>query len=221
MTTPTDPCHEMLSAVDAAFARTAWRTGYTAPAAEVRAALAAVPRDRFLPAGMRSRAWDDAAQPIDCGQTISQPFIVALMTTALELGNGARVLEVGTGSGYQAAVLAQLAREVFTVEIVPELAATARQRLLQLGCDNVHVRWGDGGLGWPEHAPYDGILVTAGGPRLPPALAQQLRPGARLVAPVGERGDQRLVVARRRPDGGLDVTELLPVVFVPLTGSAR
>jgi protein-L-isoaspartate(D-aspartate) O-methyltransferase len=214
-----DELRDCLQTVDAVFARTAARTGIAAPDPRVRLAMAAVPRERFVPPHLRHRAYEDSAVAIGCGQTVSQPFMVALMTTLLRTAPEHRILEIGTGSGYQTAVLSHLVCEVYSVEIVPELAATARRTLFELGCDNVHVRWADGSLGWPEHAPYDGILVTAAGPRVPEALPGQLRPGGRLVVPVGPPGDQRLLVLRKGPDGRVETADVLPVVFVPLTGA--
>ena len=186
----------------------------------VLAAMRSVPRERFLPPDLEEFAYQDAPLPIEQGQTISQPFIVALMTEALALGPEDRVLEIGTGSGYAAAVLARVAREVYTIERHAELADRARTRLAQLGFDNVVVRHGDGTLGWPEHAPYDAIVVAAGGPHVPESLLEQLAPGGRLVIPVGEdRGLQQLVRVTRCADGSLSREELGDVRFVPLIGA--
>ncbi len=188
--------------------------------ARVMAALAAVPRDVFVPEALRHRAFDNGPLPIGHGQTISQPYIVALMTDLLRVKAGDTLLEIGAGSGYQAAVLAQLARQVHSLEIVPELAARASQRLADLGYRNVEVRHGDGYAGLPEYAPYDGIIVTAAAPHVPPALVRQLKPGARLVIPVGQPGRaQDLKVLEKRADGGVDERDVLSVVFVPLTGA--
>ncbi|KAF0103843.1 MAG: protein-L-isoaspartate(D-aspartate) O-methyltransferase [bacterium] len=187
--------------------------------ARVMAAIAAVPREAFVPPGLRPRAFDDGPLPIGHGQTISQPFIVALMTDLLRPRAGDTVLEIGCGSGYQAAVLSRLVRRVYSLEIIPEMAAAAAARLAELGYDNVEVRHADGYAGLPEHAPYDGILVTAAAPHVPPALTEQLAPGARLVIPVGRQGwSQELRVLERRVDGGLDARTVLDVAFVPLTG---
>jgi protein-L-isoaspartate(D-aspartate) O-methyltransferase len=161
-------------------------------------AMRAVPRERFVPAGLARFAHEDRPLPIGEEQTISQPYIVAVMTQAAGLKPGARVLEIGTGSGYGAAVLSRIAAEVYTVERIGVLAEQARGRLAGLGCANVHVREGDGTLGWAEHAPYDAILVTAGGPRAPQTLLSQLTIGGRLIMPVGPcAGDQRLVRVTR------------------------
>lgn len=184
----------------------------------VLAAMAAVPREAFVPAERAGRAYDDAALPIDCGQTISQPLVVARMAELLELGPADRVLEVGAGSGYAAAVLSRLAAGVWAVERHGPLAEEAAARLARLGFATVHVRHGDGRLGWPEEAPFDAITVAAGGPEVPPALLDQLAPGGRLVMPVGPaRGTQELVRVRRAPDGSLASERLEPVRFVPLT----
>ena len=183
-------------------------------------AMSSVPREAFLPPGLAEFAYDDAPLPIEAGQTISQPYIVALMTEALRLAPGDRVLEIGTGSGYAAAILARIAREVFTVERHEILARTAQARLRELGFANVSVRHGDGSLGWPEHAPYDAIVVAAGGPDVPSALIDQLAVGGRLVMPVGEnRALQQLVRVQRTPSGDLRTEELGDVRFVPLIGA--
>lgn len=185
--------------------------------AQVMAAMEAVPRKQFVPHGLEHAAFDNGPLPIGHGQTISQPYIVALMTQLLRVNETSVVLEVGTGSGYQAAVLAQLVRQVYSLELVAALASEAQQRLKNLGYRNVEVRHADGYLGWPEHAPYDGIIVTAAAPTLPQALLDQLRPGARLVIPVGERyGPQQLLVVLKHPSGTLEERSVLPVAFVPL-----
>lgn len=182
-------------------------------------AIAEVPRSEFVPQAHRGAAYDDVALPIGHDQTISQPLVVALMTQALELRPTDRVLEVGTGSGYQAAVLRQLADHVDTVERIPALAEEAAALLDELGVDHVSVHTGDGTLGWPEGAPYDAVVVTAGGPAVPPPLLDQLADGGRLVAPVGPRHAQELVRVRRL--GDRTVSEVLgPVAFVPLLGEA-
>jgi protein-L-isoaspartate(D-aspartate) O-methyltransferase len=184
----------------------------------VLAAIEAVPRALFVPEALRDEADADRPLPIGAGQTISQPFIVAFMTEGLGLGGGERVLEVGTGSGYQTAVLAALAREVFSIELLPELAERARALLHdRLGLRHVRLRVGDGRAGWPEAAPFDGIIVTAAPAEIPPALLAQLAPGGRLVIPVGAHPDaQRLLLCRRDADGRTTAQDLLGVRFVPL-----
>jgi len=189
--------------------------GVTDPS--VLAAVAAVPRARFLTPQLVHLADLDEALPLPLGQTTSQPSLVAEMVEALELAAASRVLEIGTGHGYEAAILARVAAEVWTVELVPGLAETARVILTDLGVDNVHIVCGDGRLGLPEHAPYDGIVVAAQCVHPPRALVEQLTPGARLVAPVGDTGAQRCLVLRRRADGTLEeVGDLGAVRFVPL-----
>jgi len=178
-----------------------------------------VPREEFVPDGLRHLAYADAALDIGEGQTISQPYIVAVTLEALQLTGAERSLEVGTGSGYAAAVLAWRSREVFTVERNAKLAASARERLARLGYEDVHVLHGDGTLGWPEHAPYDAIAVAAGGPSVPRALLEQLAPGGRLVMPVGATLDsQELVRITKERSGALRTERLLGVRFVPLIG---
>ncbi len=176
-----------------------------------------VPRHLFVPSEELGWAYADGPLPIGQGQTISQPYIVALMSDLLALKAQARVLEVGTGSGYQAAVLGELAAEVHTVELIPELARKAKEILSSLGYTHVHVHLGDGSMGWKEAAPYDGILVTAASPNIPPPLLEQLADGGRLVIPVGGRGTQALEVVQRI--GNKFVHEMnIPVAFVPLRG---
>ncbi len=188
----------------------------------VLAAMEAVPRERFVPAQYAEDAYGDHPLPIGYGQTISQPYIVALMTQLLELKGHEKVLEVGAGSGYQAAILSLLAHEVYTVERIPQLAEKARQRLRELGYHNVYIRVGDGYEGWPEHAPYDAIIVTCAAEEIPPPLVEQLADGGRLVIPVGESGwSQRLMFIRKRGTE-LEQREVAGVVFVPLVrGVAR
>ncbi len=185
----------------------------------VMAAMADVPREAFVPDGLRHRAFDNGPLPIGHGQTISQPYIVALMTDLLEPGPDDVILEIGCGSGYQAAILSRLVKQVYSLEIVPALAAEAAWRLEELGYGNVEVRCADGYPGLPEHAPYDGILVTAAAPHVPPALVAQLKPGARLVIPVGNPGwAQDLKLIEKRADGGIRERDVLSVSFVPFTG---
>lgn len=180
-------------------------------------AFESVPRHLFVPEEYRSAAYEDGPLPIGFEQTISQPFIVAYMTQLLELTGTERVLEVGTGSGYQAAVLAALTAEVHTIELIPALADRAKTVFEQLGLRNIHLHLGDGSLGWADAAPYDAILVTAAGPRVPKSLLNQLAEGGRMVLPVGARGDQVLELWRREAEQFTHET-LLPVAFVPLRG---
>jgi len=193
--------------------------GYTGRATldeRVLAAMATVPREQFVPEFDADSAYANIPLPIGCGQTISQPYIVALMTDLLDPQPDHVVLEIGTGCGYQAAVLSQLVAHVYSVEVIAELAAGASERLASLGCTNVTTRHGDGNLGWPEHAPYDGIIVTAGAPSVPPALIEQLRPGAPLVIPVNSGMHQMLQCITRSASGEINVDDVLPVAFVPL-----
>jgi protein-L-isoaspartate(D-aspartate) O-methyltransferase len=178
-----------------------------------------VERHRFVPDALRAQAYDDRPLPIGQGQTISQPYIVALMTELAAVRPGARVLEIGTGSGYQAAVLSLLAGEVYTIEIVEPLAREARERLARLGHQNVSVRAGDGYRGWLEKAPFDAILLTAAPPQIPGPLLEQLAPGGRLVAPVGDAA-QELVLVEKTPSG-LRRRSIVRVAFVPMTGEAQ
>lgn len=188
-------------------------------APRVMKTLASVPREVFVPEELRYRAFQNGPLPIGHGQTISQPFIVALMTDLLETKPGHTILEIGTGSGYQAAILSRLAHKVYSLEIIPELAAKAAMRLESLGYANVDVLCGDGYGGLSAHAPYDGIIVTAAAPHVPPALVEQLGPGARLVIPVGQAGGiQKLLLLEKHGDGSVDQRDILDVAFVPLTG---
>jgi protein-L-isoaspartate(D-aspartate) O-methyltransferase len=185
----------------------------------VMRAMSEVPRHEFVRPEDRDSAYDNRPLPIGFGQTISQPYIVAIMTDLAEPAVGCRALEVGTGSGYQAAVLSRLCEKVYTIEIVRELGVQARARLARLGYGNVEVRIGDGYYGWPEAAPFDVILVTAVAGHVPPPLLAQLKPGGRMVLPVGSRfTTQELVLVSRNADGRVHTKQLLPVAFVPLTG---
>jgi protein-L-isoaspartate(D-aspartate) O-methyltransferase len=185
-------------------------------------AMGKVPRERFVPAELAAQAYDNRPLPIGPGQTISQPLIVAVMTQLLRLEPTSRVLEVGTGSGYQTAILAELAREVVSIEVVESLAAQARTRLEGQGYRNVEALCGDGAAGCPEKAPFDGILVTAAADGLPPALVEQLRPGGRMVVPLGGHpATQELALVEKEPGGAIRERRLLPVAFVPLTGQGR
>ena len=174
------------------------------------------PRHLFVPVDLRASAYADTPLPIGYGATISQPYIVALMTELLKPAKRQRVLEIGTGSGYQAAVLAQLTGEVFTIELVPELAQSARETLRRLGHSNVTVRQGDGYEGWAEAAPFDGIIVTAAPLEVPQALIDQLSGGGRLIAPIGPAGEQHLVLIEKRADGRIERRSVAGVAFVPM-----
>ena len=180
-------------------------------------AMRTVPRERFVPRDLASRAYDDSPLPIGHGQTISQPYIVAYMTEALRVEPEHRVLEIGTGSGYQAAILGRLAREVYTIEIVPALAERAAAALASLGYGHVRVRAGDGFAGWPEHAPFDRIMVTAAPEEIPPPLIDQLAPGGRLVVPVGGQGRTQWMTIVEKTPQGVTHRRTIPVQFVPFT----
>lgn len=185
----------------------------------VMAAMARVPRHEFVPRKLRKAAYENRPLPIGYGQTISQPYIVALMTDLLEVSPADVVLEVGTGSGYQAAVLAELTEKVYTIEIIKELAEQARQRLKDLGYANIDARIGDGYYGLKKEAPFDAIVVTAAAGHIPPPLIRQLKPGGRMIIPVGSAFmTQQLILIEKLPDGRITTRQLLPVRFVPLTG---
>ena len=209
----------MLEAIAYTTTRTAASTGVEAIDPGVMAALDRVPRHEFVPPETAELAYENRPLPIGHGQTISQPYIVALMTHLLGLAPHHRVLEIGTGSGYQAAVLAELVDSVHTIEIVPPLARQAKERLPRLGYDNVEVRLGDGYFGWPEAAPFEAIIVTAAASHVPPPLVAQLAPNGVLAIPVGEQFSvQMLLLVRRQADGEVAIRQVLPVRFVPLTG---
>lgn len=209
----------MLAAVRESVRNSASYTGRQQLSDRVMAAMASVPREQFVPARLRRQAYDNTPLPIAADQTISQPLIVALMTDLLDPQPDDVILEVGAGSGYQAAVLSALVAQVYSVEIVQELATSAAAVLAKEGYDNVTVRAGDGYAGWPEHAPFDGIIVTAAAGDIPPPLLQQLKPGGKLVIPVGERHDhQELLVVVVDDSGEVSSRSVLPVRFVPLTG---
>jgi protein-L-isoaspartate(D-aspartate) O-methyltransferase len=193
--------------------------GVTDPA--VLEVMRRVPRQLFVPADEISMAYGDYPLPIGYGQTISQPYIVALMTESLEVKTGDRVLEIGTGSGYQAAILAELGAEVYTMEIIPELAQQAAERLRSLGYDKMQVRNADGYFGWQEHAPYDAIIVTAAPDHLPQELLSQLRDGGRLVIPIGPQGAIQTLWLFQKSEGEVSARNLGQVMFVPLTGSGH
>jgi len=207
----------MVAEVEAMYADTRSETGLAAPSPAVRSALGKVERHRFVPAAQQATAYRNHPLPIGNGQTISQPYIVALSTDLLRPEPQDVVLEVGTGSGYQAAVLAEVVKQVYTIEVIADLGRGAAARLAELGYRNVEVRIGDGYAGWPEKAPFDGIIVTAAAPRVPPALVAQLKVGGRMVIPVGGEGwVQQLKVVTKRADGGHDERDVIPVRFVPL-----
>lgn len=211
------PQQAMIREIAAEARATASYTGRETFAPRVMAAMAHVPRHEFVPPSERRLAYVNGPLPIGQGQTISQPYIVALMTDLIDPEPDDVVLEIGTGSGYQAAVLSGLVRQVYSVEVLQALADSATAKLKRLGFDNVHVRSGDGNAGWPEHAPYDAILVTAAGPRVPPALVEQLKPGARMVIPLGSFGrDQELTIVEKDARGEVHQHGILPVAFVPL-----
>lgn len=208
----------MLDDIVALTRATRFETGRAALGERVLAAMTKVPRHRFVAPGSERYAYDNRPLPIGLGQTISQPFIVALMTDLLDLRPGGKVLEIGTGSGYQAAVLGELAGEVYTIEIVAPLAQEATARLATLGYRNIYTRSGDGYQGWPEQAPFDAIMVTAGALEVPPALVQQLKPGGKLVIPVGSQwSGQELLVIEKDAGGKTATRKVLAVRFVPLT----
>lgn len=209
----------MIRDIEAEVALTQDYIGKATLDARVMDAMAQVPRDRFLPADSVAYAFENGPVPIGYGQTISQPYIVALMTDLLGTKPDDIVLEIGTGSCYQAAVLSLLVKQVYTVEIIPELGESAALRLRQLGYGNVEIRVGDGYYGWPEHAPYDGIIVTAAAPYIPQPLIAQLKPGGRLVIPIGQPYcHQELMLVEKDGQGDIEIRNVLPVAFVPLTG---
>jgi len=209
---------KMVSTIETIARRAGGGATPTVLSASVLTAMRHTPRHAFVPANLRNAAYDDRPLPIGHGQTISQPYIVALMSDLLRLAPGSRALEIGTGSGYQAAVLADLGHEVHTIEIVPALASQAAKRLSDLGYDTAHVREGDGYFGWPDAAPFDAIVVTAATPQIPPPLLEQLKPGGRMVIPVGAAFlVQQLMLIEKRADGTIRTEALLPVAFVPLT----
>ena len=210
---------EMLRVIEIETKITERATGLASLRPAVMEAMASVPRHQFVPGYLRPHAYGDGPLPIGNGQTISQPFIVALMTDLLCPEPDDVMLEVGAGSGYQAAVLSLLVEKLYTMEIIPELARQAGERLGDLGYHNVEVWQGDGYHGWPEHAPFDGIIVTAAASHVPKALQEQLRPGGRLVIPVGlPHSAQGLLVLEKKSDGSFMSRDVLSVAFVPLTG---
>lgn len=186
----------------------------------VRQAMLTVPRHSFVPDALQDAAYDNGPLPIGEGQTISQPYIVAIMTELLNLTPDSQVLEIGTGSGYQTAILARVAQQVYSIEIKAALARRAAKRLKLLNFDNVNTRIGDGYAGWPEAAPFDAIMLTAATPAIPLQLFEQLRPGGRLVAPIDSGFDQELMLYTKSDEGVISQRKLLPVAFVPMTGSS-
>lgn len=209
----------MVRAIEADVAATARRIGRSSLTDEVMRAMAEVPRHEFVPASRRSQAYANRPLPIGYGQTISQPYIVALMTELLAVSADAKVLEVGAGSGYQAAVLAELVAAVHSIEIIPELARECRERMARLGYENATVHEGDGYYGIEAEAPFDSIVVTAAAAYIPPPLIRQLKPGGRMVIPVGSPfAVQQLMLVEKDGDGEVSTRQILPVRFVPLTG---
>lgn len=207
----------MVAEVEAMYGDTQRETGLKAMSSAVRAAMGKVERHRLVPPEQLHFAYANRPLPIGNGQTISQPYIVALSADLLATKPEHVVLEVGTGSGYQAAILAEVARQVYSLELIESLGRTAAERLAAMGYRNVEVRIGDGYAGWPEKAPFDGIVVTAAAPKIPPALVAQLKPGGRMVIPVGSDGFiQYLKLVTKRADGGIEEHDVLPVRFVPL-----
>jgi len=208
----------LLAEIETEMRVTAGWTGRAQLSPRVAAALAKVHREVFVAHGSEHAAYENRPLPIGCGQTISQPYIVALMTELLDLNPNDKVLEVGTGSGYQAAVLAELTDQVYSIEVIPELARRAASAVATEGYHNIKLRTGNGALGWPEEAPFDAIIVTAAAPQIPPALVEQLRAGGRMMIPVGPRhGDQTLMLIIKNDAGEVTQRDILPVAFVPLT----
>lgn len=213
--------NEMLRNIENDCLRTREYTGRCVFMPEVMEAIARVPREEFVPDHLKPLSYENIPLPIGDGQTISQPFIVALMTDLLRPEKEDIVLEIGAGSGYQAAVLSQLIKKLYTVEIVPALALKAAQLLKGLGFENVEIKQGDGSRGWPEHAPFDSIIATAAATEIPPALMEQLKPGGRLVIPIGYPGrTQQLMLVQKEEKGRFTSRNILPVAFVPFTGDA-
>jgi protein-L-isoaspartate(D-aspartate) O-methyltransferase len=204
---------QLMSEVAAQLAVLGAQLGSRMLSERVMQAMERVPRHEFVPAEVKPFAYMNTPLPIGCGKTISQPFIVALMTELLALDPGHRVLEIGTGLGYQAAILAELAREVYSVELIPELSAAASKRLAKLGYGNVHLRVGNGRLGWPEHAPFDRIVVTTAPDLIPAVLLQQLKPGGKMMIPTGIPDRQQLVLVERDERGHTTTREILAVRF--------
>jgi protein-L-isoaspartate(D-aspartate) O-methyltransferase len=211
----------MMQEIDTEVRYTRHLLGLDALSGPVRRALLDVPRHAFVPDALQDAAYDNGPLPIGEGQTISQPYIVAIMTELLAPAPEHRVLEIGTGSGYQTAILAQIVKEVYSIEIVATLAKRAAQRFKLLGYENIRTRSGDGYQGWPEAAPFDGIIITAATAAVPPPLLEQLKPGGRLIVPLDAGFDQELTLFEKDAAGSVDRRKLLPVAFVPMTGMAR
>ena len=212
--------HEaLLREIEANVERTREYLGKSALDVRVMHAMSAVPRHKFVPAPLRARAYDNRPLPIGYGQTISQPYIVAIMTDLLALPAGCTALDIGTGSGYQAAILAEICETVYTIEIVEPLGREAAARLERLGYKNVHARIGDGFFGWLEAGPFDAIVVAAVATKLPMPLVEQIKRGGRMIIPIGSRlGGQDLILVTKDTDGEISTRSILPVIFVPLTG---
>ena len=209
----------LLDEIESEYRYTSKMTGKRSLDPKVKTALGNVPRNKFVPDGSIEFAFENRPLPIGHGQTISQPYIVALMTDLLELKADDTVLEIGTGSGYQASILSQLCKQVYSIEYVTGLADLARARLQKLGYDNIETKAGNGYDGWPEHAPYDGIIVTAAASHIPRPLIEQLKPGGRMVIPVGQPYSyQELMLVEKTEDGELDIRQVLGVAFVPFRG---
>jgi len=214
-----EPRRRMVAEIRSMVADTRAQTTIAELDPRVMSALGTVPRHEFVPNKLHAVAYANRPLPVGHGQTISQPYIVALMTDLLEVDENAVVLEIGTGSGYQAAVLAELVRKVYTMEIIEPLALEAAKRLARLGYDNVEVKFADGYYGWPEKGPFDAVIVTAAVNHIPPSLVEQLRPGGRLVVPVGERFTvQHMLLVHKLDEERVQIRQILPVRFVPLTG---
>lgn len=209
----------LVEEIESEYKYTARMTGKATLDHRVKTAMLDVPRDRFVSKSYLENAFDNGPLPIGHGQTISQPYIVALMTDLLELKKDDVVLEIGTGSGYQAAILSRLCRQVYTIEYVPALAKLAKSRFKKLGYKNIESRTGNGYDGWPEHAPYDGIIVTAAATHMPGPLIEQLKPGGRMVIPLGQPYyHQELMLVKKDDKGKLDIKDVLGVAFVPFQG---
>ncbi len=211
--------HILVEAIEADVKATSFYLDKKALDPQVLSAMRKVPRHEFVPSLYRRSSYTNRPLPIGYGQTISQPYMVAVMTDLLKLKPNHQVLEIGTGSGYQAAMLAELVKQVFTIEIIKPLADEAKSRLTRLGYDNIETRIGDGYYGWKEHAPFDAIIVTAAGSHVPPALIKQLKPGGRMVIPVGSQFMvQQLLLLEKTADNKVKASQIMPVTFVPLTG---